>query len=483
MNITAPIRRIARLHPNATAIIRADGSSISYGVLEHAIDRMGGYAIRLGLEPGDIAGLRIDGPDESLGLTLALGLARIGVASAEPGVPAKHLRLRFQAGQASAPGCVSFDASWMPREPAPPDHVPLPIHPDPEAVFRILSSSGTTGTPKHAIITHAVNARRVEATCLAEGGGPDVRIIGVGLGGSWGSNTALRTLWGGGTIVLSNPEHAAEAISRHGVTAISTSPAALRMILGALPQGAGPFASLQRIEMSGSRLPEALQRLAAERLGGRLISFFGATETSLTASAPVDALTSRPGAVGLILPGVEVEALDDAQRPLPPGQEGVLRFRSDRLAAGYLGEADFSTERFQDGWFHSSDIGTVWPDGMLTINGRTTDVINAGGVKVHPHVIESALMKLPTVLDAAAFGVPDALGVTRIWAAIVARSRIDDAVLNAFCRHALPGIAPHTILQMKALPRNQNGKLRRDQLVDIGLHATSRPAEASVAHA
>ena len=113
MNVTEPIRRIARLNPNATAIIRADGSRIGYGVLDHAIDRMAGYAARLGLAPGDIAGLRIAGPDESLGLILMLALARIGVASAEPDAPAKRLRLRFQAGASPAPGNVGFDASWV----------------------------------------------------------------------------------------------------------------------------------------------------------------------------------------------------------------------------------------------------------------------------------------------------------------------------------------------------------------------------------
>nr|WP_294526160.1 class I adenylate-forming enzyme family protein [uncultured Rhodopila sp.] len=482
MNVTEPIRRIARLNPSATAIIRADGSSISYGVLDHAIDRMAGYAARLGLEPGDVAGLSIAGPDESLGLTLMLALARIGVASAEPNAPAEGLRLRFQAGAATAPGNVGFDACWMSSEPAPADHVPAPIRNDPAALFRIFSSSGTTGRPKHIAVTQAVQLRRVFAFGLADGLGPAVRVIGINLGCSWGCATALRTLWAGGTIVLSNPAHAPDTIPRHGVTSIVTSPVSLRMILDALPPGTGPFPRLEQIEVGGSVVPETLWRMAAERLCRRIVSIVGSGEAGLTASAPIDALIARRGAGGLIVPGVEIEAMDEANHTLPPGHEGVLRIRSDRLASGYLQDPESSTERFRDGWFYSNDIGTVWPDGLLTISGRTSDVINAGGVKVHPQVIESALLKLPLVVDAAAFGVPDATGVTRIWAAIVARSRIDDAVLNAFCRHALPGISPQTILQMKALPRNENGKVRREQLVDIGLHANRRPAEAMAAH-
>ncbi len=106
---------------------------------------------------------------------------------------------------------------------------------------------------------------------------------------------------------------------------------------------------------------------------------------------------------------------------------------------------------------------------MLTISGRASDVINAGGVKVHPEIIEAALLKLPTVLDAAAFGVPDATGVTRIQAAIVARTQIENAVLNDFCRVALGSVAPVGIMQMKALPRNEAGKIMREQLVDLAL--------------
>jgi long-chain acyl-CoA synthetase len=96
-------------------------------------------------------------------------------------------------------------------------------------------------------------------------------------------------------------------------------------------------------------------------------------------------------------------------------------------------------------------------------------VINAGGVKVHPKTIETALLKLPTVLDAAAFGVPDEVGMTRIWTAVVALARIDDAVLKAFCRRALPDVPLRTIVQVKVLPRNENGKVLRAPLVDMAL--------------
>ena len=111
---------------------------------------------------------------------------------------------------------------------------------------------------------------------------------------------------------------------------------------------------------------------------------------------------------------------------------------------------------------------------MLSLAGRTHEVINSGGVKLSPHVIEEALLTLPLVTDAAAFGVPDAAGIEQPWAAIVAAAPIDNAVLTAFCQKVLPGRAPKVILQMQALPRNASGKVQRDLLVAYAVQV-SRP--------
>lgn len=474
MNITEPIRRIARLTPDAIALVRADGGTISYAVLEHAIDRMATHAQRLDLKPGDNVGLTITGPDESLGLTLMLALARIGVASTEPPWPRHHLRFCFQSGPTITPGNVAFDASWTTSEVAGPDHKPVAIHDNPDAVWRIMSSSGTTGLPKHIVVTHRQQHSRITMKWLADGGGRATRIIGIGLGSTLGLLSVLHTLWASGTIVLSDPKNAWAAIERYGVTSLITTPVSLRAILESMPPGTGPFPTLATIDLTGSSLPPALHHMATARLCPNILSIMGSTEVAGIASAPMSVLASRPGAAGYIWPGVEVQATDENRQKLPVGSEGVLRIRSPMVASGYLPDDDDPWERFEDGWFYSADIGTVGQDGMLYLNGRATDVINAGGVKVNPVSIERVLTSLPTVDDAAVFGVPDATGLIQIWAAIVAKSRIDDEVLNSFCRHALPSTPPRTILQMKTLPRNENGKVMREQLVDLAVQVMRR---------
>ncbi|MBS0644546.1 MAG: long-chain fatty acid--CoA ligase [Proteobacteria bacterium] len=467
MNVTEPIRHAARVTPDSAAVIRADGSALSYAFLDHAIDVMGINAQRLGLRAGDLAGLTVTGPDETLGLILLLGLARIGVVTADPALPGDRIRLRFHAGASGPPGSVLVDPGWLPRGVA--DGPKPRIPSDPDAVLRLFESSGTTGQPKFVIVTHMQMTQRVLLRWIAEGGDPATRIVCVSLSSALGLVSALRTFWRGGTLVLSNPADAAAAIAGHGVTSLVTSPLSLRTMLDGMPPDAGPFASLQEVLVGGSALPPRLYRLAVERLSPHIVSTLGSTETNSYASSKVRDLDERPGAVGYVWPGVEAEAVDEAGVPLPPGTAGRLRIRSPMNATGYFDSDPNRAEQFRDGWFYSSDVGAVWPDRMLTLNGRMNEVINAGGTKVHPQVIEAALLKLPTVLDAAAFGVPDATGVTRIQAAIVARTHIEDAVLSAFCQRMLGPLAPVGILQMKALPRNESGKILRDRLVDIAL--------------
>jgi len=460
VNVTEPIRRMAVLSPDTPAIIRADGGAISYAALDAGIDRMAGRAAALGLRPGDIAALSITGSHQALRLTLGLALARIGVASADVSLPPALTRVRLRPGPVEAPGVVGFDPSWIAR-PGP----AVEVHRDASAILRVFASSGTTGVPKFVAISHELMARRLLTQVISLGAGPAVRMIGVSLGIIYGFTAVLRTFWFGGTLVLTDTPGASAAITRHEVTSIATSPAGLRALLDAMPLGTSPLPSLRQIEVGGSRVPPALRDAATARLCGNLVSFLGATECGGIAAAPLAALAGRTDAVGYLMPGVEAQAVDADDAPLPAGQQGVLRVRSANLAAGYFGQA--LSDSFRDGWFYPGDVGTVWPDGMLSLAGRSGDLLNVGGAKLSPQVIEDALLSLPQVTDAAAFSVPDASGLEQVWAAIVTTEPIAPAALNDFCRKALPGKAPRFIIHVKELPRNAMGKVQRDALVAL----------------
>jgi acyl-coenzyme A synthetase/AMP-(fatty) acid ligase len=477
MNITDPIRRVARLRPGAIAVIRADGSGVSYQQLDRTIDALLVRVAGLGIAPGQTAGLALAGPDEFPSLVLALALARGGIATTDTTLPAHHMDVCFlPAGAAAKPGvpCVPFDPGWA-RAPSTPVEAAAALRPqDGAAVCRIFASSGTTGTPRFAAISHATMTRRVQSNWLSMGPPEPVQICAVSLGITWGFSSMLRTLWAGGTLVLTNPAQAVAAIQRHRVNAMVISPISLQSVIAAMPRSAPPLPSLKAIEVGGSLLPARLYALARQKLCGNIVSYFGAMETGGVASAPMAVLAGDSQAVGYVHAGVTVAAVDADGRKLPPGTEGILRIRSANNIAGYLDDTGVSP--FRDGWFCSGDVGAVSQDGLLRVAGRTSEFINSGGVKLSPHVIEDVLLALPEVTEAAAFGVPDELGVDQIWAAIVANVPIDAGMLNAACRERLPQSPPKFIIQLKGLPRNANGKVVREELVKFALARRKPPA-------
>jgi acyl-coenzyme A synthetase/AMP-(fatty) acid ligase len=461
MNITDPIRYRAQISPSAIAVIRADRSVVSYRDLEQMIDAAAARVDGIGLVPGQICGLAITGPDELVPLVLALALAQCGIATADPALPAEHLHVCLTRGGVAAAREVGYDAGWIrPSGTA----MARPMHRDGSAICRIFASSGTTGTPKFAAISHDLIARRIFSNGLSMGAVERVNICAVGFGITAGFCAVLRIFWSGATLVLSNPADAVAAIRRHEVNSILIAPGSLAAVVSALPDDHTPPPSLRAVETGGSPLSPRLLELVRQKLCGNVVSYFGSTETGGVASAPFAVLQGE-GAVGYVHAGVEVQAVGPEGKPLPPGIEGVLRIRGGNNVTGYFGEADQPTEIFKDGWFLPGDIGSVTLDGIMTVNGRVGEFINAGGVKVNPRVIEDVLIALPNVTDAAAFGVPDRLGVTQIWAAIVASIAIPLPVLRTACREKLAGNAPKFILQVQALPRNANGKVVREELV------------------
>jgi acyl-coenzyme A synthetase/AMP-(fatty) acid ligase len=468
MNITDPIRYRARLSADAIAIIRADDSEVTYHDLERMIDAAAARIDGLGLVSGQVAGLAMTGPDEFPPLVVALALARSGIASADPALPAKHLDIVLSlTGTRDGVRNVLYDPGWI--QPPPRGLPARPMHPDGSAICRVFASSGTTGTPNFAAVSHDVMARRVYSHWLSAGPSEPVHICGVGHGFAWGFRSVLRTFWSGGTLVLTNPARAVAAIRRHNAGSLAIAPVSLQTVIGAMPGDSEPLPSLKAIEVGGAVLSAGLYEQVRRKLCGNVVSFFGSTETGGVASASLPMPHGVEGAVGYVHGGVEVQAVDAGDRPLPPGTEGILRVRSDGCITRYFGDEGPSATVFRDGWFYPGDVGSVAQDGIMTVRGRVSDFINAGGIKINPHVIEDVLLTLPDVTDAAAFGVPDRLGVIQIWAAIVAPVTIPSPMVSTFCRQKLGSNAPKFVLQVNALPRNENGKVARDELIRFAL--------------
>jgi len=476
VNISDPIRYFARIQPEARAVIRDNGVGVSFARLDRLIDATATVLPEFGIRAGTVAGLAIAGADQFPGLVTALALARLGAVSADMGLGAAHMNLRIaEPGGPPGPDVPRIDNAeiWMRAQHAAASAAPVPSHQDGAAPCRIFASSGTTGSAKFMPVSHDQAMARALSVLLTPDGAGESRMCLAGLGVVFGYTMALCTLAGGGALVLStNLSHALAAIRSGQVARLVLAPVVLGKLLEMTPPDARPAPGLRAVEFAGSTLPEPVRLLTEQRLCPNLISLFGSSEAGTVAVAPLAALGGEPLAVGFVVPGVEVAAVDDQGRPLPAGQEGVLRVRSHMVAAGYIGSGG-AADAFRDGWFYSGDIGTVSADGMVRLVGRVGEVINAGGEKVIPQVVEDVLLSVPQVTDAAAFGVPDAAGVVQIWAAIAAPRPLPADALTALCREKLRSRAPKVILQFPQLPRNANGKLRREELVKAAI-ATGR---------
>lgn len=468
MNITDPLRRCAQLHPGRAAVARLNRTTASYGELDRTVDAIARRMLEAGLRPGDTVMIAFRPP--YMYLALALASARIGVATATvKHPPAACAACLAPEGVAGLEGVrtIPVGADWFLAPPPTESLPPVPSHQDAAAVCGYFESSGTTGVPKRIGISHALMAKRIAAKeRFAPLPGEPRQIFAVGPYAAYGFRDTLRVLGQGGLVVfVSSIDDTLAFIPRHEVNYLVVAPALLQRLVAARPPDADPFPSLSLIEVGGSHLPRAVWQGARARLCPHVLSTYGATESGSVAAAPMEDLLDHPDAVGRVFAGVEVQAVDAEDRPLPAGTEGILRIRSELCVDRYDDDPVASAQVFRDGWFYPGDLGVVSADGRLDVTGRVDEVINNGGNKISPHVIEDVLLAQAGIVDAAAFGMPDAEGVMRIGAAVVARPAVDMDVVMRECREKLGGSAPNFILNLAALPRNAGGKVVRAELV------------------
>jgi acyl-CoA synthetase (AMP-forming)/AMP-acid ligase II len=265
-----------------------------------------------------------------------------------------------------------------------------------------------------------------------------------------------------------SPMDSLQTFELYKVQGLFASPGGLSGMLKFYEENPAFRAGFEVIITAGSTLHKSLSERVRARLGTNLLIFYGATETGSIANVSAHAVADRPGAVVYAMPGVTLEIVDAAGRVLPPGQEGTVRVRAPTLVEGYLGDPEQTRASFRDGYFYPGDLGHLAPDGMLILSGRDKEILNLGGVKLRPQQVEDVLAAFPAVEHAAVVGVPNSLGVDELWALIVPRAPLDEAALRAHCAQRLAAMfCPSRYVSVKALPRNENGKLDRARLIEL----------------
>ena len=338
-----------------------------------------------------------------------------------------------------------------------------------------MYTSGTTGHPKGAVLTHrAVTANLAQAT-LALGPRTGERcLLVVPLYHAAGALTSFFAVWWGGSLYLQQdfvPGEVVHALSHAQIGWTVLVPAMIQACLVTVPEvAARHYEALYLIGYGASPIAESTLRRAIAVFQCDFVQGYGMTEATavLTQLLPADhrrALREKPTllfSAGRPVLGTEVRIVDAQDRPVPTGTVGEIVVRGPQLMRGYWHQPEASAATLRGGWLHTGDAGRLDDEGYLYLEDRLTDMIVSGGENVYPHRVEEVLFQHPAIADAAVIGVPDTQWGETVKAIVVVRPGITATAeeLITFCRGQLGGFErPCSVDFVAELPRNPSGKV------------------------
>jgi acyl-CoA synthetase (AMP-forming)/AMP-acid ligase II len=478
-----------------------DGGRLSYRRARAATELIAAALVNAGLEPGDRVAVLAKNGIEFLLLYYAASRAgvvpvplnyrlapsewtwivedarvRLLIADAEyvPAVDGLRGALgnveRFVTIGGEASGWTSWDA-WVAAAPTTTvDRVVGDGH-----VLYQMYTSGTTGRPKGALLTHrAVTANLAQFGLAFEPRVGERWLLVVPMYHASGAMTSFAAINGGGCLVIHrdfNPAEVVRTLAEEGIGRTSLVPAMIQACLVAVPDAAErAYPSLRFIAYGASPIAEGTLRRAMATFKCEFLQAYGMTETSavLTYLLPADharALADKPGlllSAGRPIAGTELRIVDEQDRPVPNGTIGEIVARGPQLMQGYWNRPEETAEALRGGWMHTGDAGVLDDEGYVYVQDRVRDMIVSGGENVYPRVVEDVLFEHPAVADAAVIGVPDPRWGETVKAVVVlrpgARATEDDVI--EFCRGRLGGFErPRSVDFVDTLPRNPTGKV------------------------
>ncbi|MGW3068633.1 long-chain-fatty-acid--CoA ligase [Streptomyces sp. NPDC001130] len=446
LSVAAILAENARRRPDKTALVEGELRLTFREIWRRALARAGALTGTLGVRPGDRVALMAPN-------TAEFPIAYFAVAAAGGVVVPVHLLLsagevehvlkdsgatlllvhpaQAETGRAAAEALgvqvitlgEEFDKLAADAEPLP-SYVTRTAD-DPAVIFY---TSGTTGVPKGAVLSHfniVMNAT-VNAFDANDIRADDIALGALPLFHAFGQTVSLNSTWrAGATLVLLPRFDAARAIElmvREGVNTFHGVPT-MYVGLAAAAAEAAALPDLRVCVSGGASLPVAVLERFEEAFGARIYEGYGLSETSPTATVNQPLFGTKAGTIGHPLWGVDVEiARAEAEgriELLPPGELGEVVIRGHNVFSGYLGRPEATAEALVDGWFRTGDLGTKDDEGFLRIVDRKKDVIIRGGYNVYPREVEEVLMRHPGIAQVAVIGLPDELHGEEVCAVVV----------------------------------------------------------------
>ncbi len=473
---------------------------LRYADLDEWVNRSANYLRSLGVEPGDRVALQLPKCQEFIFLHLAvlrLGAITLPLNPAYPPAELSYFlsdsEAKIYIGDRAEEGNLSAALNQLPHlihkrflDPGNPDAYsaliagPADLTPavsspgwPPDLTAVMVYTSGTTGRPKGAQITHGNLAANLDALHTAWGWeADDILLHALPLFHVHGLFVALHGALNAGasTLLLRkfDARRVLETLAGRNCTVFMGVPTMYHRLLG-IPAVESYDLSGMRLLTSGSdRLPDEVFTGVQRRFGHTLLERYGMTETGMNLSNPLHG-ERRIGSVGLPLPGVEARIVDsETGQLLPPGQVGEVQIRGKHVFKGYWRQPEKTSAAFTpDGWLRTGDLGLCEPDGYYTLKGRAKDLIITGGFNVYPPEVERVLAEHPAVAACAVIGCPDPQWGERIVAVVQVRpgEDIQPVGLISFCRERLAAYkVPRRVHLAAALPRNALGKVQKVRL-------------------
>ena len=336
----------------------------------------------------------------------------------------------------------------------------------------ILYTSGTTGRPKGACMSHA--SLTANMNMLGEAWGwrnDDVLLHVLPLFHVHGLLVALHGALHAGAACIVHSKFDANltlAELRKGeCTVFMGVPTIYRRLLAATDSQDCDLRHMRLMTSGSDRLPVDAFEAIADRFGVRVVERYGMTETGIMTSNPLDG-ERIPGQVGIPLPGVEMRVADpNTGTSLPPGKVGEFQTRGEHLFSGYWRDSEKTKRSFAPGgWFRTGDLGIRDSRGRYEIKGRSSDLIISGGFNVYPSEVERVMTEHPCVSQCAVVGLPDPEWGEAVTAFVVTDGRhVTEPLLLQHCRQRLAGYkTPKRVEFVDQLPRNAMGKVQKSQL-------------------
>ncbi len=498
MNVASQLFEVARRLPQRPAV-SSEAGTLTFAALVDRVARIAG-SFAATLVPGDRVALCMENSPEVLELFFACWTAGLCVVPTNAKLHPKEVayiaessgaKLLFTSpslaeGLSSLHGevpslgeviCTGTDRyrRLLDGSPARPRSV------GPQDPAWIFYTSGTTGRPKGAVLSHRnlmfmSHAYYADIDPLDE---TDTQLHIAPLSHGGGLYCLPHLFKGSHQVILSgsfDPARTFDAIARHPNVTLFAAPTVLTRLVHSEAVGRADLKNLKTIYYGGGPMYLADLKKALTIFGPRLYQLFGQGESPMTItglSKRLHAATHEAryqellGSCGYARTGVEVKVVDKDDREVPPGEIGEVVTRSDCVMQGYYGNPAATAETLRNGWLHTGDLGSMDADGLLTLRDRSKDMIISGGSNIYPRELEEVLLRHPDVLEVSVVGRPHQEWGEEVVAFVVAKPgrQLSQAKLDQLCLDNLARYKrPRDYRFVDSLPKNNYGKVLKTEL-------------------